>query len=512
MKHFLTYLIGLALIVILPSCAGELIDNPRGDLDEIRDSFGGTESVGFRCLDGDGQVRTLTMTAGSSETMELGFQAFSTLPVESSMSLDLREEKSLVKKYSEETGIEYSSLPQYFTNLSGIARFDIEKGESESGVQSLKISPTTSKYGGHKLEPGRYLLPLIFNGNLEHPFYIDLTVRKKFENDYPLFEDEDKMFFVFYLNTGRFDPRLVTDFYLQETRQDWEAAIGNILNLRKSVVTPDEDNNPILVLYPDLKYVLENRDTYILPVQESGRKVCLCIEGGGKGLGFCNLTEDQIESLTDQIIRTLDRYHLQGVNLWDRGTNYGLEGMPEMNTTSYPQFIKRLREKLGSNRILTLVDFEEPTASFWDKAACGGIEVGQYIDYAWSGYNKEQDGVQVIDPYHQGMEGVSTQYPRKPILGLSPKKYGCVNVPWFGYHTGGPKDPYVGVRLWESNDFRFNSIFVYQDISSNIQGAYENSVDPGAYLKELFNARGMKPRILLQLIQFKGYGNWLKNW
>ena len=519
MKRILKYSQLLMMALLATSCSKELIDVEMGDLEEIREELKEVKSVSIRCTDATDGLKTLVFTHGERQKLQLNMVATSTVPVTSNMSVNVVSDAELVKTYSENTGIEYKLLPGMFYRFEEGNQFIIPYGATQSPKQTLSIS-NESKYGD-VLTPGNYLLPLVdMIAKDKEQVYIEILVREKFEGDYPLYQDEDKMFFVFYLNTGRFDPRLVTDFYLQETRQDWEAAIGNILNLRKSVVTSDEDNNPVLVLYPDLKYVLENRDTYILPVQESGRKVCLCIEGGGKGLGFCNLTEDQIESLTDQIIRTLDRYHLQGVNLWDRGTNYGLEGMPEMNTTSYPQFIKRLREKLGSNRILTLVDFEEPTASFWDKAACGGIEVGQYIDYAWSGYNKEQDGVQVIDPYHQGMEGVSIKYPRKPILGLTPKKYGCVNVPWFG-HSGASKPPYEDVKLWEKSDLRTNAIFVYEDISSNIQGSYEQATDPGKFLKELFNAKGQKPRIMFQWDVQKiynqeqgagGYGKWKKNW
>ena len=518
MSRLLKNITGMSLVLLLSACAKEQIDNPRGNLDSIRESFSEQKAVGLRCLDAVDGTLEVTLTYGAEESVELDFQAYSTAPLKSERYVDIVPEPSYVKTYSELTGIDYQFLPAMFYRFSEGAQMQIGNGCSVSAVNTLKIF-THSKYGD-SLKKGRYLLPLQ-NGEGEEPILIDIVVREKFKNDYPLFEDEDKMFFVFYLNTGRFDPRLVTDFYLQETRQDWEAAIGNILNLRKSIVTPDEDNNPVLVLYPDLKYVLENRDTYILPIQESGRKVCLCIEGGGKGLGFCNLTEDQIESLTDQIVRTVDKYKQQGVNLWDRGTNYGLEGMPEVNTTSYPKFIKKLREKLGGDRLLTLVDFEEPTANFWEKAACGGIEVGRYIDYAWSGYNKEQDGIQIIDPYHQGMEGVSTQYPRKPILGLSPKKYGCVNVPWFGMYTPGGAKHYDSVTKWECNSCRQNAIFVYEDISSDIQGPYEQCTDPGDYLKILLNARGLKPRKMFQLNPNKirnddpmlpEYGKWLKDW
>ena len=44
----------------------------------------------------------------------------------------------------------------------------------------------------------------------------------------------------------------------------------------------------------DKRYVLDHIDKYIRPLQDKGRKVCICLEGGGTGLGFCNLTAAQI--------------------------------------------------------------------------------------------------------------------------------------------------------------------------------------------------------------------------
>ena len=64
--------------------------------------------------------------------------------------------------------------------------------------------------------------------------------------------------------------------------------------------------------------------------------------------------------------------------------------------------IKTLRETIGSDKLITLTDYEDPTAYFWDTEAMGGIAVGEYLDYAWSGYNSEEEQVQIVDPWHQG--------------------------------------------------------------------------------------------------------------
>ena len=75
----------------------------------------------------------------------------------------------------------------------------------------------------------------------------------------------------------------------------------------------------------------------------------------------------------------MDTYRLDGINLWDRNTGYGQEGLPPMDTTSPPLLIKKLREALGPQKLLTIVDYQEPTAYFDDTDKTGGIAVGEYI-------------------------------------------------------------------------------------------------------------------------------------
>ena len=63
---------------------------------------------------------------------------------------------------------------------------------------------------------------------------------------------------------------------------------------------------------------------------------------------------------------------------WDVGSGYDKAGMPPVNTTSYPKLIKSLRDAMP-DKMLTLVDKDEPTASFYDPALCEGIEVGNTL-------------------------------------------------------------------------------------------------------------------------------------
>lgn len=292
--------------------------------------------------------------------------------------------------------------------------------------------------------------------------------------------DEDFMT-VFYVNTETYQPLIADVFGYDKTNMmTWQSekqvSIGNIVNLKPAVVGYDAaGSRAVLALGPDLRYVLENAAKYIRPLQERGRKVCVCIQGGGKGLGFCNLSDAQIADFTAQVKKVVEDYGLDGVNLWDEGAKYGKDGMPAVNTTSYPKLIQALREALP-NKLLTLVDKDEPTEYFHDVSACGGIEVGKYIDYAWSGYNNEKEIVQIIEPW-------ATDHPyaeivRKPIAGMLPERYGSLNVPKYGNSM---EEQNISQLLspkrvidWKTAGRKKNDMLVFGfDLTANEQTVYE---------------------------------------
>lgn len=288
---------------------------------------------------------------------------------------------------------------------------------------------------------------------------------------------DTEFYTVFYVNTERYQP-LIADVFLygKTSLLTWETekvcSFGNLVNLRQSTVSyAPSSGRSLLSLDSDLRYVLEHADKYIRPLQNRGRKVCLCIQEGGKGIGFCNMTDTQIADFTSQVKEVVELYKLDGINLWDEGSGYGKEGMPPMNTTSYPKLIKSMREAMP-DKLLTLVDKEEPTEYFHDVTLCGGIEVGRYIDYAWHGYFSYDEITQIVEPWET--ESPYSDYKRKPIAGLTPEKYGSVNIarqPGGDLILSGQRR----VMKWKSEGRKKNNMIVFGfDLSANEpDGQYE---------------------------------------
>lgn len=286
----------------------------------------------------------------------------------------------------------------------------------------------------------------------------------------PLFPD---MTSVFYVNTEFYQPSIVAGWGLcrMDMLTTFEAvlySIGNIVNLKRATIDYDASSQrALLQLGSDLSYVLEHRDKYVRHLQEYERKVCLCIENGGKGIGFCNMNETQIADFARQVKDVVVRYQLDGVNLWDEDSKYAKTGTPAMNTTSYPRLIKTLREALPAGKLLTLVDKGDATEYFYDVNKCGGIEVGKYIDYAWHGYFSPTLELQIINPNSDGSLQEYSQYTRRAIAGLDDAYYGSVNIPRFP-STGdyGPKlraAAPITIAKWRTAGNKKNNILVFGD-------------------------------------------------
>lgn len=352
-------------------------------------------------------------------------------------------------------------------------------------------------------------------------------------------ELDSDLFTVFYVNVEEWSPLAANILaYIKRNKENGSftyKTIGNIINLRPSTVGYDQLTGRCLFsLSPDLRYVLENSARYIRPIQRMGRKVCVCIQGGGKGLGFCNMTDTQIADFSAQVKEVVELYGLDGINLRDEGSGYGKEGMPPMNTTSYPKLIKSLREAMP-DKLLTLVDKEEPTEYFHDVALCGGIEVGRYIDYAWHGYAKENEMIQIVEPWE--MDQPYSEYARQPIAGLSPERYGSIAIPSQLIEGEGiltyeeQEQQSLNMFFWKRDGRMRNKILViYADITGKRDGAYGGQperllsspysfmADSAAYYTQRPNGtwryRTMKYSYLIKGLttHSQGYNTYKKDW
>lgn len=482
---FLMVLGGLGLA----ACDADPVDTTRGELPD-KEPLENTY-VKVRSMKSATEFSVVNLTEGSTVPAIDQIYCQLTRPAEKNMSITVVLDESLAQSCNDKYGTDLPVFPVANVEIAGNGTILVAAGERISDKIQVSFKPDG-------LVAGTYLLPIAISSNdattsdVNNAIFYGVKVRGIDHGDYDL--DTDYLN-VFYLNTAEYQPLLADIWVLQKTEgmppfnTIWERTYGNIVNLRTVQIGCNaETRRAILNLNADIRYVLEHADKYIRPLQDKGRKVCLCIEGGNTGLGFCNLSDAQIADFVAQVKTCLDTYNLDGVNLWDRNSGYGeVEGMPAMNTTSYPKLIKALREAMP-DKLLTLADYEEPTEYFWDTDATGGIEVGQYLDYAWSGYMSEAEDIQLLDPWEVidlspsdamdlGMLLPTTNHPRKPIAGLQTDKFGYFAIPWYPSASDYmmTAQGFMNIAIWDMMGYCPNNTIIWANLISNQQNEYESS-------------------------------------
>lgn len=530
-----TMLLAATVLAGFTACETDSVEQSGGklpDKEEIENVYGI-----LRCSSSCENTVDMILTEGNGFLVN-GVYFEQTKPVSENVSIQLQIDESVIEAYNTLTGEERTLLPESNYEFVEGNMLEISANGKQSALKQIKFL-------AEGLAAGEYVLPVStgWQGNAlrDNILYFNITIREPFVGDYPLDQEEfypeesganEPIFMVFYVNTKDYDPRLVTDFYIRKKQRRppvelWTRAVGNIVNLRTVVLKYDEaSGRALLDLGSDMTHVLSHTSTYIWPIQETGRKVCLSLEGGGTGLGFCNLSDEQVADFVAQVKTVVETYNLDGINLWDRNSGYGKEGMPEMNTTSYPKLIKAMREALGTDKLLTVTDHEEPTEYFWDTEATGGIEVGQYLDYAWSGYNNGNEVTQICDPWHPDDVEVS-KYTHKPFAGLDPAKYGCINAPW--YKGTDPSDliDRTNIYNWRAAGNKQSQILVFQDLMTKLQNEYEATghsygevclyfADDGKNGTGILAYSNNYTEVTSNLTFLPdgkiGYGKWLKDW
>ena len=426
-KKGVVTLLFAAVIAGLTACETDPVKSQRGELPD-KDLLENTY-VKIRSIKSPTEFAVVNLSEGTTVTEDRIYCRL-TRPAERAMTITAAVDESLVEACNEEYGTDLLPFPAGNVTIAGNGTIAVAAGERIS--DKIQVS-----FKSDGLAAGTYLLPIAISSNDAaltdggKAVYYGVKVRGIDIGNYEL---DTEYLNVFYLNTTEYQPLLADIWILQKTEAMppfntlWERTYGNIVNLRIVQIGYEADTErALLVLNSDIRYVLEHADKYIRPLQDKGRKVCLSLEGNGSGLGFCNLTDSQIADFTAQVKACLELYDLDGVYFFDRNAGYGqVEGMPEMNTTSYPKLIKAMREAMP-DKLLTLADYEEPTEYFGDTEATGGIEVGQYLDYA------------AASDFLMTAQG------------------------------------FMNVAIWDMMGYAPNNTIVWADLISNQQNAYESS-------------------------------------
>lgn len=333
------------------------------------------------------------------------------MPAPQGTELTLAVDEEAVGRYNADNGTELPLFPAANVKLSSPET--IPAGKKESG-------DLTVRFEREGVEKGRYLLPV----TLAVSGLADASTDEARTVCYEVLVVEkapagvlDKWDFkvVGYVNTEEVNPLICNQFLVGavslETWEDLDPVTWiDICVLRKATIGINASTGRVeLKLGADLQYVLDHAYRYIVPTQKLGRKVLVCVQGGGSGVGFRNLTDEQAADFVWQLRKVLEDYHLDGVNFMDTDAGYDKEGAPAIVSASYAKLIKAAKEALGE-KMVTLVCDAQSNAEL--SVPQDGIEAGRYIDLAWTGAFDV-----VTDPWTEGTA-------EKPVAGLERSRYG----------------------------------------------------------------------------------------
>lgn len=322
-------------------------------------------------------------------------------PAPADLTVSLAVDEDAVAGYNTRQGTSLELFPTQKVTL-------FHNATIAAGTEQTEDLEVTFEREG--VEQGRYLLPVtvkIEGIARELTYYYEVYVFE--EKTYDQIDSWPFKIVVF-ADTGVVDPLILNQYFADcidmmsgdEDKKTWI----DIGVLGKSSIVLDESGRARLALAPDLQYVLNNREHYIVPTQKAGRKVLVGINNSAT-LGFCNLTDTQIEDLVSDIGKMVADYRIDGVNFYDIDADY--TKMAPVIPTSYAKIIKATKEALDGKIVSILCD-EHSTDLL--SVSQEGIEAGRYLDFVCSGIMDE-----IVDAYAEGSK-------LKPIAGLDRSKYG----------------------------------------------------------------------------------------
>lgn len=131
------------------------------------------------------------------------------------------------------------------------------------------------------------------------------------------------------------------------------------------------------------KYILDNANTLVKPLQDKGIKVLLGLLGDYTGVGFANLNYIQRESFAQQVADCVATYGLDGVDFDEEFAKYGaITGTLPPSGENFSLLIQRLRELMPDKLI---------TAKYYGYAYSVDQAGKDVLDYLWPNFGSDYD-------------------------------------------------------------------------------------------------------------------------
>lgn len=161
----------------------------------------------------------------------------------------------------------------------------------------------------------------------------------------------------------------------------------------------EEEKRVGVVLNPNVRHILDNRDIYIKPLQDAGMRVSLTILGNGDGSGVANLSDAAAHQFAQELKSIVETYGLDGVDFDDEYSQYEAHlsqlwpGCVVYGPDPYARLLYEVKMAMP-DKLVQLYQIGQANYGF--KSAVEGVRPGDFIDYAYCDY-----GV-LMSPPHLG--------------------------------------------------------------------------------------------------------------
>lgn len=239
-----------------------------------------------------------------------------TKPEETPSEVKLSYAPELLTAYNEETGNEYTALPQTQLTLP-TEPLKLEGGRQESAAVRLSYTLSAEQTVGET-----YVIPLraeVVSGpleiNTEDAAYLIFLNVVKDPGNCSKGDDKSKVFCV--METNEVNPLNLLSFTLQNSGK----YLFDALVLFSDNIILDQTTGTIHALVNEpIKYILNNREKYLQPLQDRGMKVILAITPYHTHAGVANLKPATAEAFAKELKIICDTYSLDGVFFDDEYT------------------------------------------------------------------------------------------------------------------------------------------------------------------------------------------------
>jgi hypothetical protein len=266
-----------------------------------------------------------------------------------------------------------------------------------------------------------------------------------------------------YIDVEKYNPLNIGDYTLENSGTLYfDYAVLGSAELKK-------DPYGVYIYFPPaLKNLLDNRFSYVTPLQRKGIKVLLGMKGGHDGITYGTLTEEERDELAVSMVWQVNHYGLDGVEIWD------IDAAKSVAECPYPEGTHTAVD--GS--VFTKVNDPDQAKGEWQE---GGNQMSNFILQLRGAFSL------AMNEAAGGLDTASESYEDKIII-----------IRESNFANWMPMDPPMGVFVLLNQQFNYivNPVFTMFGTDSTTMGiandpsqsGYDPSRPPGhSILTEMYD-------------------------